>query len=98
MNETAQGRPHWVYILRCKDGSLYTGTAADVDHRAAVHNSGRGAKYTRGRLPVEVVYREACPDRSAALKREYAIKQLPRSQKLALIASAVPPCSWQGED
>ena len=80
----AERRPFWVYILRCSDGTLYTGSAADVDRRAAVHNSGRGAKYTRSRLPVEVVYREECPDRSAALRREWAVKQLSRAQKLAL--------------
>lgn len=78
---------YWVYILRCADGTLYTGTAADIDRRAAVHNSGKGAKYTRSRLPVEVVYREACPDKGGALRREYAIKQLSRRDKLALIAS-----------
>ncbi len=77
---------YWVYILRCADGSLYTGIAADVDRRAAVHNSGRGAKYTRSRLPVEVVYRQACPDKGTALRREYAIKRLRRRDKLALIA------------
>ena len=77
---------YWVYILRCADGTLYTGIAADVDKRAAVHNRGRGAKYTRSRLPVEVVYREACPDKGAALRREYRIKQLSRPQKLALIS------------
>ncbi len=74
----------WVYMLRCSDGTLYTGSAMDVDRRAAVHNSGRGAKYTRSRLPVEVVYREACPDKSAALRREWALKQLSRAEKLAL--------------
>ena len=78
---------YWVYILRCADGTLYTGTAADIDKRAAVHNSGKGAKYTRSRLPVEVLYRESCPDKGAALRREYAIKQLSRQDKLALIAS-----------
>ena len=76
---------YWVYILRCADGTLYTGTAADIDKLAAVHNSGKGAKYTRSRLPVEVVYRESCPDKGAALRREYAIKQLSRRDKLALI-------------
>ena len=76
---------YWVYILRCGDGTLYTGTAADVDKRVRVHNSGRGAKYTRSRLPVTVVYREALPDKSAALRREYSIKQLTRVQKCALI-------------
>lgn len=76
----------WVYMLRCGDGSLYTGTAADVDRRLAVHQSGKGAKYTRSHLPVEVVYREALPDRSTALRRECAIKRLSRAEKLDLIA------------
>ena len=75
----------WVYMLRCGDGSLYTGTAADVDRRLAVHQSGKGAKYTRSHLPVEVVYREALPDRSAALRREIAVKRLSRAEKLDLI-------------
>ena len=69
----------------CADGTLYTGTAADVDKRAAVHNAGKGARYTRSRLPVTVVYREELPTRSDALKREWAIKQLSRAEKLALI-------------
>lgn len=76
----------WVYILRCGDGTLYTGTANDVDRRAAAHAGGRGAKYTRGRGPVEVVYREECPDRGAALRREAAIKKLKRPEKLKLVA------------
>ena len=75
----------YVYILRCKDGTLYTGSTDDVQRRLAVHNSGKGAKYTRGRLPVEVVYAEACESYSAALKREYAIKQLNRQEKLNMI-------------
>ena len=79
-------KQNWfVYMLRCGDGSLYTGTAADVDRRLAVHQSGKGAKYTRSHLPVEVVYREALPDRSAALRRECAIKRLSRAEKLDLI-------------
>lgn len=77
-----------VYILRCADSTLYTGIAADVERRVAVHNSGKGAKYTRGRLPVEVVYREKQPDKGAALSRELAIKKLTRAQKLQLIGSA----------
>lgn len=80
--------PYWVYILRCRDGTLYTGSTNDVDRRAAVHNSGKGAKYTRDRTPVEVVYREACADKSAALRREHEIKQLARAEKLALIERA----------
>lgn len=75
----------WVYILRCADGTLYTGMAADVDRRVQVHNRGQGAKYTRGRGPVEAVYREACAGRGEALRREAAIKKLPRREKLALI-------------
>lgn len=75
----------FVYILRCKDGTLYTGSTDDVQRRLAVHNSGKGAKYTRSRTPVEVVYSEECESYSAALKREYAIKQLSRQEKLKLI-------------
>ena len=66
----------YVYMLRCRDGSLYTGYTDDIDRRAAVHNAGKGGKYTRSRLPVQVVYRETCPDKSSALKREAAIKKL----------------------
>lgn len=79
---------YWVYILRCADGTLYTGYTNDVDRRCAVHNSGRGAKYTRSRRPVTVVYREHCDDRSGALRREAAIKSLTRPQKEQLIAAA----------
>ena len=74
----------YVYMLRCKDGSLYTGYTNDPERRAAVHNAGKGAKYTRSRLPVELAYREELPDKSAALRREAAIKRLTRQQKLAL--------------
>lgn len=74
----------YVYMLACADGSLYTGIAADVDKRFAAHKSGRGAKYTRSHPPVAVVYREACGDKSAALRREAAIKKLPRAEKLKL--------------
>ena len=80
----------WVYILRCADESLYTGIARDVNRRAAVHNRGQGAKYTRSRLPVTVVWREAQPNKGAALRREAAIKRLRREEKLALIHGAVP--------
>ena len=71
-------------MLLCADGSLYTGAAADVDKRFAAHKNGRGAKYTRSHPPVAVVYREACADRGAALRREAAIKKLPRAEKLKL--------------
>lgn len=79
-----------VYILRCGDGTLYTGCTNDLPRRLRVHQSGRGAKYTRSRLPVELVYQEAVPDRSAALQREAAIKRLDRRRKLALIAAFRP--------
>ena len=77
--------PDWfVYILECGDGSLYTGIARDLDARIKTHNEGTGAKYTRGRLPVKLVYSEATNDRSSALRREHEIKQLPRQSKLVL--------------
>ena len=74
-----------LYILRCRDGSLYTGITTDVQKRLAAHNVGKGAKYTRGRGPLELVYREDCGDHSAALKREREIKSLTREEKLKLI-------------
>lgn len=77
-----------VYIVRCADGSLYTGWAADLSQRIAAHNAGRGARYTAGRRPVTVVYAEECESVSAALKREHALKRLPRAAKDALVASA----------
>lgn len=75
----------YLYILRCKDGSLYTGITTDVEKRLEAHRLGRGAKYTRGRGPLELVYREECGDHSAALHRELEIKALPREEKLKLI-------------
>ena len=75
-----------VYILRCGDGSLYTGITNDLSRRLAAHSSGRGAKYTRSRLPVALVWQEAQPDKSAALRREQQIKALSRAEKLRLIA------------
>lgn len=74
-----------VYILRCGDGTLYTGCTNDLPRRLRAHQSGRGAKYTRSRRPVSLAYREEVPDRSAALRREAAIKRLNRREKLALI-------------
>ena len=75
----------WVYILRCGDGTLYTGMTDDPERRLAAHRSGHGAKYTRGRGPLELVYSEACGTRGDALRREAAIKRLPRAKKLRLI-------------
>ena len=80
-----------VYILSCADGTLYTGIARDAERRLQVHNSGRGAKYTRSRLPVLLVYRETQPDKSAALRREAEIKRLSRTEKLRLIAAYQTP-------
>ena len=73
-----------VYILRCGDGTLYTGCTNDLTRRLKAHQSGKGAKYTRARLPVELVYQEPAPDKSQALRREAAIKRLSRAEKLAL--------------
>ena len=75
----------FVYMLRCGDGSLYTGITDDVPRRLEAHRSGKGAKYTRGRGPIELVYQEELPDKSAALKREYAIKKLRREEKEQLL-------------
>jgi len=85
----------WVcYLLQCADGTLYCGITNDLDKRLAAHNAGEGAKYTRGRTPVTLAYCESCADKSAALKREMAIKSLPRTEKLALVeASKNHPCA-----
>jgi len=77
--------PEWhIYILRCADGTLYTGIATDVAARLATHNAGKGAKYTRGRLPVVLTYQEKAESHSAALKREHAIKRLTAVEKRRL--------------
>lgn len=73
-----------VYILECNDNTLYTGITDDFDRRFAAHNAGKGAKYTRGRGPLTLRYLEKCEDKSAALKREIAIKKLKREEKLTL--------------
>ena len=76
---------HWiVYMLRCSDGSLYTGITNDLERRVATHRAGKGGAYTRSRLPVRLVYSERRANRGAALSREAAIKRLPRLAKLAL--------------
>ena len=74
-----------VYILKCCDGSLYTGITNDLDRRVAAHDSGTASRYTRTRRPVELVWSEPSSDRSSALKREAAIKRMPRSGKQELI-------------
>ena len=76
---------YYVYMLRCGDGSLYTGITPDMEKRLKAHQSGKGGKYTRSHLPVSLAYLEEQPDKSAALKRELAIKALPRQKKLELI-------------
>lgn len=76
---------HYVYIVACADGTLYTGYTTDVERRVAQHNAGTGAKYTRGRTPVEVVHTETYDSKSDALSREYEIKQYRRSRKEKLI-------------
>ena len=78
---------HFVYIVRCADGTLYTGYARDPEKRAQAHNAGTGARYTAGRRPVSLVYVESCSSVGDALKREHRVKQLSRKQKEALVAT-----------
>ncbi len=86
MNRKAvEDAPACCYIVECSDGSYYTGWALDPQQRVRVHNAGRGARYTRTRLPVRLVYIEPQPDRASAMKRERAIKRLTRAKKQALI-------------
>lgn len=87
MSTISSGLWH-VYIVRCVDDSLYTGIAKDLDARLTQHNTGGGAKYTRSRLPVELVYTENASDRGAAQKREAEIKKLPASGKRELISNS----------
>jgi putative endonuclease len=81
------GQNQWiVYILECRDRTLYTGISNNLEKRLKRHQSGTGARYTRGRIPVKLVYCERCGDQSSALKREFVIKQFTRIEKRALIA------------
>ncbi len=82
---------HWVYVVRCADGTLYTGYARDPEKRTAAHNAGRGAKYTAGRRPVTLVYSESFSSRGKALTREWELKRRSRADKSQLIASAGSP-------
>jgi len=77
---------HYVYVLRCGDDTLYTGYTTDVERRVAEHDAGDGAKYTRGRTPVDLVHVESFATRSAAMQREHEIKQLSRAEKERLVA------------
>ena len=88
--------PWYVYLARCADGSLYTGVTTDLDARERTHNRGRGAAYTRARLPVSIVHAEAARDRGAALRRELAIKRLTRSDKEALVGGATTTTRFDG--
>lgn len=81
----------YLYILRCGDNTLYTGITVDVEKRFAAHIAGRGAKYTRGRGPLELVYRERCGTHSDALKREWIVKSMNRHQKEKMIGQADRP-------
>lgn len=78
-----------VYMVRCCDGSLYTGIATDVASRVAKHNDGKASKYTRSKLPVELVYRESVASHGDALRREYSIKQLSTKKKQKLLCSVM---------
>ena len=78
----------YTYIVKCRDGSLYTGWTTDLDRRVKAHNEGTGARYTKSRRPVELVYHETFETKEEAMRREYAIKRLTRAQKLALIGGA----------
>ena len=78
---------YYAYMLRCSDGTIYSGYTTDPCRRAAVHNRGKGAKYTRSRLPVTLVYQEIFTTKNEALRREAALKKLSRSEKIALIES-----------
>lgn len=87
-NDDEPDATHHVYIITCSDGTYYTGYTTDVDRRVAEHNAGEGAKYTRGRTPVALVYTEAFASKAAAMQREYAIKQLRRPEKERLIRAS----------
>jgi putative endonuclease len=81
----------WIYILRCRDGSLYTGWTSNIERRLATHCAGKASRYTASRLPVELLVAIPMVDRSAAMREEARIKRLSRTQKLALIDQAPPP-------
>lgn len=88
-DQTATRREAFVYMVECADGTLYTGWTFNPEARLRQHNAGRGAKYTRARLPVRLVYTECLPDERAARRREYALKELSRAAKLKLVKHSV---------
>ena len=93
MNDALETEPldraWWVYIVRCADNTLYTGISNDLATRITRHNAGRGARYTRSRRPVNLVYKEPASTRSSALRREHAIRKLSASKKRALIDASL---------
>jgi putative endonuclease len=95
---TTRSPVHYVYVLRCSDGSFYTGYTTDVKRRVREHDAGDGAKYTRGRTPVELVHVERFDCKSAAMSREYEIKQLSRAEKEALVEGAGAETEFHSRD
>lgn len=91
--EELPSQTYFTYMLQCADGTLYTGWTNDLEKRVMAHNSGKGAKYTRSRCPVKLIYCEVCATKQAAMQREWQIKRLSRTQKLALIMKGASICS-----
>ncbi|MFW5787015.1 MAG: GIY-YIG nuclease family protein [Halanaerobiales bacterium] len=87
MTQNSVKKTHYVYIVQCSDLTYYTGYTTDIKRRVAEHNNGKGAKYTRGRTPVRLVYYEEWDSKNKAMKREYEIKQLTRDEKECLLES-----------
>ncbi|NPC54580.1 GIY-YIG nuclease family protein [Caenimonas soli] len=83
--------PYWLYLLECEGGSYYAGVALDVEHRFTLHVLGRGARYTRANPPIRIVAARQYPDKGSALSAEYALKQLPRAEKLKFFARSLLP-------
>lgn len=92
MGTKEESEKNYTYIVQCSDGSLYTGWTNNLDRRIAQHNAGRGAKYTKSRLPVTLVYYEVFSTKQEAMRREYAIKQLDRKEKMELIENKGNSC------
>ena len=86
----SKGGPWFLYILRCKDGSLYTGITNNIERRFKMHNDGKASRYTRTRLPVKLLYQETCQSRTQALVRECAVKEFSRKKKEELIKACAP--------
>jgi len=91
----SKGRTNYIYIIQCADGTLYTGWTLDLDSRMEAHNSGSGAKYTRGRGPVRLLYSEAFETKGEALRREKQIKKLKRARKFELIGLGSEDTAWK---